>query len=80
MCYESIVSHMAKTHILRYRYPFCAYFERYTLSFKIRAKRVGLIKDKKGDFDSALPMMKNEFEHFISVPFILRCLKYFYHK
>ena len=27
-------------------YPFCAYFERYMLSPKIRAKRVEVIKDK----------------------------------
>ena len=41
------VPRMVKTHILfLWPHPFCTYFERYMLSTKIRAKRVGVIKDK----------------------------------
>ena len=41
------VSRMVKTQIFfLWPLPFCAYFERYMQSPKIRAKRVGVIKDK----------------------------------
>ena len=40
-------SYNKNTHFIFYgSYPFCAYFERYMLSPKIRAKRVRVIKDK----------------------------------
>ena len=44
---NSPLSENGHAHLIFYGlYHFCAYFERYMLSPKIRAKRVGVIKDK----------------------------------